>query len=71
MRSDDVSGTMKPFSVTNPIWVDVDGDGQITPSHNVIPQDCQNFQRVDRANSYLEVPVMNCACVLGARAPGC
>ena len=71
IRSNALQGTIKPFSLTNPIWVDVDGDGWITPSHVVVPQDCQYYPRVDRTDPYVPVPEMNCDCVLGNKAPGC
>ena len=65
IRTADLPGTIRPFSVTNPVWIDVDGDGTITPSHLIVPQDCQNFRRDDRTNPYVEVPAMNCDCVPG------
>lgn len=71
IRNNALQGTIKPFSLTNPIWVDIDGDGWITPCHVVIPQDCQYYSRVDRTDPYVPVPEMNCDCVLGNKAPGC
>jgi len=71
IRTGDLPGTILPFSVTNPVWVDADGDGSIAPSHMLIEQDCQNFRKDDRTNPYVEVPARNCDCVLGNKAPGC
>ena len=71
IRADNLKGTILPFSITNPVWVDADGDGTITPTHIIVPQDCQNYRRDDRTNPYVEVPEMNCNCVIGGKAPGC
>jgi len=71
IRTGNLPGTIPPFSVTNPVWVDADGDGSITPSHVIVEQDCQNFRKDDRTKPYVEVPEMNCDCGLGRKAPGC
>ena len=71
IRADNLTGTILPFSVTNPVWVDADGDGFLTPTHVIVPQDCQNYRRDDRTNPYVEVPATNCDCVLKRKAPGC
>jgi len=71
IRSGDLPGTILPFSVTNPVWVDADGDGVITPSRRIVPQDCQEYRKDDRTNPYVPVPARNCNCVEGGKAPGC
>lgn len=71
IRADDLAGTIRPFSVTNPVWVDADGDGRITPSGVIVEQDCQAYRKDDRTNPYVEVPARNCDCVLAGKAPGC
>ena len=71
IRADALPGSIMPFAVTNPVWLDADGDGEIAPSHVVVPQDCQNYRRIDRSNPYVRVPETNCGCVRGGNAPGC
>ncbi len=71
IRSGSLPGTILPFSVTNPVWVDADGDGSISPNHRIVPQDCQEYRKDDRTNPYVPVPARNCKCVLENKAPGC
>ncbi|MFN7952129.1 MAG: CehA/McbA family metallohydrolase [bacterium] len=71
IRANDLPGTVRPFSLTNAVWVDANGDGQILPSHEVVPQDCQAFPRVDRTKPYVSVPARNCACVPEAGPSSC
>lgn len=71
IRADALPGTVKPFSVTNAVWVDADGDGRIEPSHAVVAQDCQAYPRVDRTKPYVAVPARNCPCVPGADPEHC
>jgi len=71
IRAGTLPGTIAPFSLANPVWVDADGDGLVTPSRIVVPQDCQEYRGDDRTNPYVPVPERNCDCVLGNRAPGC
>lgn len=70
IRADDLPGTIAPFGLTNPVWLDADGDGEIAPSHTVVPQDCQFYSRIDRSNPYVVIPETNCGCVRGG-APDC
>ena len=71
IRANALPGAIMPFAVTNPVWLDVDGDGEVTPSHRVVPQDCQTYRRIDRSNPYVSVPDTNCGCVRDGGAPGC
>lgn len=71
IRANALPGTISPIAVTNPVWLDADGDGEVTPSHNIVPQDCQLYPRIDRSNPYVSVPETNCGCVRGGGAPGC
>ncbi len=71
IRADSLPGTIAPIAVTNPVWLDADGDGEITPSHSIVAQDCQLYPRIDRSNPYVRVPETNCGCVREGGAPGC
>lgn len=70
IRTNALPGTIRPFGLTNPVWIDTDGDGEIAPSHTIVPQDCQHYSRIDRSNPYVVIPASNCGCVRGG-APGC
>jgi hypothetical protein len=70
IRTNELPGAIMPFALTNPVWLDRDGDSVIAPSHRVVPQDCQTYRRIDRSNPYVFVPDTNCGCVRGS-APGC
>jgi len=52
IRAGDVSGPATAFGVTNPVFVDADGDGEITPSHLVLPPDHDDWRWEDRTNPY-------------------
>ncbi|MFT6397863.1 MAG: hypothetical protein ACJAYU_002618 [Bradymonadia bacterium] len=71
IRANTLPGTISPIAVTNPVWLDADGDGAITPSRTIVPQDCQIYPRIDRSNPYVSVPETNCGCVREGGAPGC
>ena len=64
IRSNELPGEVRVFSMTNPVWVDTDGDGVVTPSHVLLPQDCQDHRRLDRTQPYVDVGDTNLACVL-------
>jgi hypothetical protein len=52
IRAGDVSGAATAFGVTNPIFIDADGDGEITPSHLVLEPDYEAWRWEDRTNPY-------------------
>lgn len=52
LRAGDVVDPATPFGITNPVWVDVDGDGEVTPSHLVLPDDHTDFRAEDRTTPY-------------------
>jgi len=52
IRAGDVRGAATAFGITNPIFVDADGDGEITPSHLVLPPDHDDWRWEDRTNPY-------------------
>ncbi|MCP4869105.1 MAG: CehA/McbA family metallohydrolase [Proteobacteria bacterium] len=52
IRAGDVAEPATAFALTNPIWVDADGDGDITPSNLVLEQDFQDWRWEDRTNPY-------------------
>jgi hypothetical protein len=52
LRAGDVAEPATAFALTNPIFVDADGDGEITPSYLVLPQDYQDWRWEDRTRPY-------------------
>ena len=52
IRAGAVDGPATAFAATNPIFVDADGDGIITPSHLVLPPDHDDWRWEDRTNPY-------------------
>ncbi len=52
IRAGLVDGAATAFAATNPIFIDADGDGSITPSHLVLPQDFQDWRWEDRTHPY-------------------
>jgi hypothetical protein len=52
VRAGDVQGPATAFAMTNALFIDGDGDGQITPSHLVLPQDFASWRWEDRTNPY-------------------
>ena len=52
IRDGTLDGTVTAFAVTNPIWVDADGDGDITPSHLVLDPDFEQYRAEDRTRPY-------------------
>jgi hypothetical protein len=45
-------GQATAFALTNPIFVDADRDGEITPSHRVQAEDHETWRREDRTDPY-------------------
>jgi len=52
IRAGNVLEPVTPFAVTNPVWVDLDGDGAVTPSFVVLPEDWQTYLAEDRTDPY-------------------
>jgi len=52
IRAGAVDGPATAFGVTNPVFVDADGDGQVTPSHLVLPPDWESWRWEDRTHPY-------------------
>lgn len=52
LRSGVLPDSATVFAVTNPIWIDADGDGQITPTHHVMLQDAQDWPAYYRTAPY-------------------
>ena len=52
LRQGAVTGPATPFGFTNPIFFDGDGDGAITPSHHIKPQDVDEYRWEDRLRPY-------------------
>jgi hypothetical protein len=52
IRAGEVANPATAFAVTNPIFVDRDGDGNIDPSHLVLPPDHEEWRWEDRTNPY-------------------
>ncbi len=52
LRAGDVDAPATPFGFANPIFFDADGDGAITPSHHVKPQDVDEYRWEDRLSPY-------------------
>jgi hypothetical protein len=52
IRAGSVDGAATAFGVTNPIFIDADGDGRITPSHLVLLPDYEDWRWEDRTNPY-------------------
>ncbi len=52
IRAGDVEGPATPFAFANPVFVDADGDGIITPSHHIAPDDWEDYRRENRLDPY-------------------
>lgn len=52
IRDGTLEGGATAFALTNPIWIDADGDGVITPNHLVLPPDWGDWRWEDRTNPY-------------------
>ena len=52
LDADEVANPATPFAFTNPIFVDFDGDGEIAPSHHVVPQDVEDYRAENRLLPY-------------------
>ena len=52
LRSGEVTSPATPFGFANPIFLDADGDGAITPSHHIKPQDVDEYRWEDRLSPY-------------------
>ncbi len=52
IRDGTLQGGATAFALTNPIWIDADGDGIITPNHLVLPADWGDWRWEDRTNPY-------------------
>jgi len=48
----DVDEPATAFGFTNPVFIDVDGDGEITPSFEVVAPDWDTYRREDRLRPY-------------------
>ncbi len=48
----DVVDPLTPFAITNPVWVDADDDGSITPSHLILEPDWESWRAEDRTAPY-------------------
>ena len=52
IRAGDVDGPATPFAFANPVFVDADGDGIVTPSHHIALDDWENYRRENRLDPY-------------------
>ncbi len=52
LRAGDVEGPATAFAITNPVFLDADGDGRVDPSHLVLPQDSEGWRWEDRTHPY-------------------
>jgi len=52
LRAGDVEAPLTPFAFTNPVFVDVDGDGAFTPQPNFVPPDWQDYRFESRLDPY-------------------
>ncbi len=52
LRAGEVDEPATPFGFANPIFLDADGDGAITPSYHVKPQDVDEYRWEDRLSPY-------------------
>ena len=52
LRAGEVTSPATPFGFANPIFFDADGDGAVTPSHHVKPQDVDEYRWEDRLSPY-------------------
>ena len=52
IRASDVDGPATPFGFTNPVFVDADGDGVVTPSHHVAVDDYDDYRQENRLDPY-------------------
>jgi hypothetical protein len=52
LRAGGVTAPATPFGFANPIFFDADGDGAITPSHHIMPQDVDEYRWEDRLSPY-------------------
>lgn len=48
----DVVDPLMPFAITNPVWIDADDDGEITPSHLILEPDWESYRAEDRTAPY-------------------
>jgi hypothetical protein len=48
----DVEAPATPFGFANPVYLDADGDGVITPTYDVVPGDWTDYRREDRLAPY-------------------
>ncbi len=52
LRTGQVDNPATAFGYANPVFVDVDGDGAITPSHHVMPADYDDYRQENRLDPY-------------------
>lgn len=52
LRAGEVDGPATPFGFANPVFVDADGDGLITPSYHIFPADYDDWRFADRLSPY-------------------
>jgi hypothetical protein len=52
IRAGDVDNPATPFGFANPVFVDADGDGTVTPSHHITPPDWEDYRRENRLDPY-------------------
>ena len=52
IRAGDVDDPATPFGFANPVFIDADGDGAVTPSHHVAVDDFDNYRQENRLDPY-------------------
>ena len=52
LDSRDVDEPATAFGFTNPVFIDVDGDGEISPSYEVLAPDWDTYRKEDRLSPY-------------------
>ena len=52
LRAGDVDNPATPFGYANPVFIDADADGAITPSHHVMPADYDDYRQENRLDPY-------------------
>jgi len=48
----DVDNPATPFGFANPVYIDVDGDGAVTPSHHIAIDDYDDYRQENRLDPY-------------------
>ena len=52
LRAGQVDNPATPFGYANPVFIDADGDGAITPSHHIMPADYDDYRQENRLDPY-------------------